>query len=72
MGSPSRIERAKATAATIRDALPTVPPVPLLRAPLVALSGTAAAVLAVTWLATLVAQRSADRTNLAEVLRVAE
>jgi putative ABC transport system permease protein len=54
------------------DALPTVPPVPLLRAPLVALSGTAAAVLAVTWLATLVAQRSADRTNLAEVLRVAE
>jgi len=29
-------------------------------------------VLAVTWLATLVAQRSADRTNLAEVLRVAE
>jgi putative ABC transport system permease protein len=33
------------------DALPTVPPVPLLRTPVPALVGTAAAVLAVTWLA---------------------
>ena len=54
------------------DALPTVPPVPLLRAPVLALAGTAAAVLAVTWLAAWMAQRSADRTNLAEVLRLAE
>jgi hypothetical protein len=37
-----------------------------------ALAGTAAAVLAVTWLAAWMAQRSADRTNLAEVLRGAE
>jgi putative ABC transport system permease protein len=54
------------------DALPSVPPVPLLRAPVPALAGTAAAVLAVTWLAAWIAQRSADRTNLAEVLRLAE
>ncbi|HEV2873092.1 MAG TPA: FtsX-like permease family protein, partial [Actinomycetota bacterium] len=33
------------------DALPTVPPVPLLRTPVPALAGTAAAVVAVTWLA---------------------
>jgi putative ABC transport system permease protein len=54
------------------DALPTVPPVPLLRTPVPALAGTAAAVVAVTWLAAWMAQRSADRTNLAEVLRLAE
>jgi putative ABC transport system permease protein len=54
------------------DALPTVPPVPLLRTPVPALAGTAAAVAAVTWLAAWMAQRSADRTNLAEVLRLAE
>lgn len=54
------------------DALPTVPPVPLLRAPVLALAGTVMAVLAVTWLAAWMAQRSADRTNLAEVLRLAE
>ena len=54
------------------DALPSVPPVPLLRAPVPALAGTAAAVLVVTWLAAWIAQRSADRTNLAEVLRFAE
>jgi len=54
------------------DALPTVPPVPLLRTPVLALAGTAAAVLAITWLAAWMAQRSADRTNLAEVLRLAE
>jgi putative ABC transport system permease protein len=54
------------------DALPTVPPVPLLRTPVPALAGTAGAVLAITWLAAWMAQRSADRTNLAEVLRLAE
>ena len=54
------------------DALPSVPPVPLLRAPVPTLAGTAAAVLAVTWLTAWIAQRSADRTNLAEVLRLAE
>jgi putative ABC transport system permease protein len=54
------------------DALPSVPPVPLLRTPVPALAGTAAAVVAVTWLAAWLAQRSADRTNLAEVLRLAE
>ncbi|HEV3400000.1 MAG TPA: FtsX-like permease family protein, partial [Actinomycetes bacterium] len=54
------------------DALPAVPPVPLLRTPVPALAGTAAAVAAVTWLAAWMAQRSADRTNLAEVLRLAE
>jgi hypothetical protein len=54
------------------DALPTVPPVPLLRTPVLALAGTAVAVLAVTWLAAWMARRSADRTNLAEVLRLAE
>jgi putative ABC transport system permease protein len=54
------------------DALPSVPPVPLLRTPVPALAGTAAAVLAVSWLAAWVAQRSADRTNLAEVLRLAD
>jgi hypothetical protein len=54
------------------DALPTVPPVLLLRAPVLALAGAGLAVLVVTWLGALVAQRSADRTNLAEVLRLAE
>ena len=54
------------------DALPAVPPAPLLRTPVPALAGTAAAVLAVTWLAAWMAQRSADRTNLAEVLRLAD
>ena len=46
--------------------------VALLREPVAAVAGTAAAVLAVTWLAAWMAQRSADRTNLAEVLRLAE
>jgi putative ABC transport system permease protein len=54
------------------DVLPTVPPVPLLRIPVPTLAGTGLAVLAVAWLAAWIAQRSADRTNLAEVLRHAE
>lgn len=54
------------------DALPSVPPVPLLRAPTAALGGTGAAVLAAAWLGALVAQRAADRTRLSEVLRLAD
>jgi putative ABC transport system permease protein len=54
------------------DALPTVPPTPLLRAPVPALLATGAAVLLAAWLGALVAQRAADQTKLAEVLRLAE
>jgi putative ABC transport system permease protein len=54
------------------DALPTVQPPPLLRTPVLALAATGAAVLLAAWLGAWTAQRSADRTNAAEVLRLAE
>jgi putative ABC transport system permease protein len=46
------------------------PPPPLLTVPTAALLGAAVAVVAVTTLAALYAQRAADRTNVAEVLRL--
>jgi putative ABC transport system permease protein len=54
------------------DALPSVQPPPLLRTPVLALAATGAAVLLAAWLGAWTAQRSADRTNAAEVLRLAE
>jgi putative ABC transport system permease protein len=53
------------------DALPTIPPVPLLRVPTVVIAGAAAVVLMAVWLAAQTAQRSADRVSAAEVLRLA-
>ncbi len=46
------------------------PPPPLLTAPTAAIGGGAVAAVAVTMLAALYAQRSADRTDAAEVLRL--
>jgi putative ABC transport system permease protein len=54
------------------DALPDVSPAPLLRTPVAALVATGAATLVAAWLAAWTAQRSADRTNAAEVMRLAE
>jgi putative ABC transport system permease protein len=54
------------------DALPSVQPPPLLRTPVPALVATGAAVLVAAWLGAWTAQRSADRTNAEEVLRLAE
>lgn len=54
------------------DALPDVSPSPLLRTPVAALLATGAAALLAAWLAAWTAQRSADRTNAAEVMRLAE
>jgi putative ABC transport system permease protein len=54
------------------DALPDVSPSPLLRTPVAALLATGAATLLAAWLAAWTAQRSADRTNAAEVMRLAE
>jgi putative ABC transport system permease protein len=53
------------------DALPDVSPSPLLRTPVAALLATGAATLVASWLAAWTAQRSADRTNAAEVMRLA-
>jgi putative ABC transport system permease protein len=52
------------------DVDPSRPPAPLLTVPSTALVGAAVAVAVVTALAALYAQRSADRTNVAEVLRL--
>jgi putative ABC transport system permease protein len=46
------------------------PPPPLLTTPTAAILGAAAGVIAVSVLASLYAQRAADRTNVAEVLRL--
>jgi putative ABC transport system permease protein len=46
------------------------PPAPLLTVPTAAVAGAAAAVVLVTVLAALYAQRSADRTDVAGVLRL--
>ncbi|HZD72662.1 MAG TPA: FtsX-like permease family protein, partial [Actinomycetota bacterium] len=54
------------------DALPEVAPTPLLRTPVAALLATGSAALLATWLGAWTAQRSADRTNAAEVMRLAE
>jgi putative ABC transport system permease protein len=51
------------------DIDPSRPPTPLLTVPTLALAGSAIAV-AVVVLAALYAQRSADRTDLSEVLRL--
>ncbi len=52
------------------DVDPTRPPTPLLVVPLPALAGCALAAAAVTVLAALYAQRAADRTDAAKVLRL--
>ncbi|HYT10124.1 MAG TPA: FtsX-like permease family protein, partial [Mycobacteriales bacterium] len=52
------------------DIDPSRPPTPLLTVPGAALVGAAAAAVAVTVLASLYAQRSADRADVAEVLRL--
>jgi putative ABC transport system permease protein len=54
------------------DSLPNLPPGPLLRVPWLVLAGSAVAVVAVALLAAAVAQRSADRARVGEVLRLAE
>jgi putative ABC transport system permease protein len=54
------------------DALPDVSPSPLLRTPVVALLATGSATLLAAWLGAWTAQRSADRTNAGEVMRLAE
>jgi putative ABC transport system permease protein len=52
------------------DVDPARPPAPLLTAPTTAIAGAAAAVVLVAGLATLYAQRAADRTDVATVLRL--
>ena len=52
------------------DIDPTRPPSPLLTVPVLALAGSAVAVAVVVVLASLYAQRSADRADVAEVLRL--
>ena len=52
------------------DIDPTRPPAPLLTAPVLAFTGSALAVAAVVVLAALYAQRSADRADVSEVLRL--
>jgi putative ABC transport system permease protein len=54
------------------DALPDVSPSPLLRTPVAALLATGTAALLASWLGAWTAQRSADRANPAEVMRLAE
>jgi hypothetical protein len=54
------------------DALPDVAPTPLLRTPVAALLATGSAALLAAWLGAWTVQRSADRTNAAEVMRLAE
>jgi putative ABC transport system permease protein len=54
------------------DGQPNLPPPPLLRVPWPVLAGAGLTVVAVTLLAAGVAQRSADRAKVGEVLRVAE
>jgi putative ABC transport system permease protein len=54
------------------DALPDTSPSPLLRTPVAALLATGSAALLAAWLGAWTAQRSADRTNAAEVMRLAE
>jgi putative ABC transport system permease protein len=52
------------------DIDPTRPPTPLLTIPVLALAGSAIAVAVVVVLAALYAQRSADRADVSEVLRL--
>jgi putative ABC transport system permease protein len=52
------------------DIDPTRPPTPLLTVPVLALAGSAVAVAVVVVLASLYAQRSADRADVSEVLRL--
>jgi len=52
------------------DIDPTRPPTPLLTVPVLAFAGSAVAVAAVVVLAALYAQRSADRADVSEVLRL--
>jgi putative ABC transport system permease protein len=52
------------------DIDPTRPPTPLLTAPTLAFAGSAVAVVVVVVLAALYAQRSADRADVSEVLRL--
>jgi ABC-type antimicrobial peptide transport system permease subunit len=53
------------------DPIPSVPPSPLLRLPVVLLAASFAVVLAAAWLGARRVQRAADRANVAEVMRVA-
>jgi putative ABC transport system permease protein len=52
------------------DIDPTRPPAPLLTVPVLAFAGSALVVAAVVGLAALYAQRSADRADVSEVLRL--
>jgi putative ABC transport system permease protein len=54
------------------DSLPSLPPGPVLREPLAVVVAAGLAVLTVAALAATAAQRTADRTNLGEVLRTNE
>ena len=54
------------------DALPGLPPGPLLREPSAVVAAAGLAVVTVAVLGATAAQRTADRTNLAEVLRTNE
>jgi putative ABC transport system permease protein len=53
------------------DVLPSLPPPPVIRAPWVLLTATGAALAAVAVVAAWRIQRSAERTNVAEVMRLA-
>lgn len=54
------------------DALPSLPPSPLLRLPLGAMALAGLVTWLAAWVAAVVAQRAADRTRVEEVLRLAE
>jgi hypothetical protein len=53
------------------DPLPQLPPAMRLRLPWTLVGAVAAALLAFAWVAALLVQRRADRSNVAEVMRVA-
>ena len=53
------------------DPLPSLPPGPVLRAPVAILGGAAAAIVVVAWVGARLVQRRADHANVAEVMRAA-
>ncbi len=53
------------------DPLPSLPPNPVLRAPVTVLAGAGAAIVVVAWLGARLVQRRADHANVAEVMRAA-
>jgi hypothetical protein len=54
------------------DALPSVPPAPVLRVPLVRAGWVALAAIAVAWLGATGVQWAADRADVSDVMRNAE